>query len=101
MSFLFPVVRRIAYAEAADESVSSILQSLCARTFDDVRVFRRTATVCSCAETSSIVFGRLNNHCELRNFAKVAMYSLFLYPWLVLWIDGLFLSCLGCVWLEE
>lgn len=29
-------------------------------TFVDVNVFCRTATVWSCAETSSIVFGRLN-----------------------------------------
>lgn len=39
-------------------------------TFDDKSVFRSTLTVCSCAATSSIVFGRLAHKCEVSSVKR-------------------------------
>jgi hypothetical protein len=58
MFFQFPVGRKRACAVAkSNEFPTSAIHG--APTFVEVRVLRRTATVWSCAETSSIVFGRL------------------------------------------
>ena len=60
MSFRFPAAHRTACGVAMC-MLERVERDTVAHTFDEVSVFLRTATVCSCADTSSIVFGRLDS----------------------------------------
>lgn len=73
------VGRRKACAGATKAESKDNSMRLRARTLVDVRVFRRTATVCSWAETSSMVFGLLHEN-EQETRQNRAYNVLLLHP---------------------
>lgn len=97
MSFLYQVGRRTTYEVAVKQfqhGSKSGVESL--STLVDVSVLRRTATVCSCADTSSMVFGRLEAQLEVHAQEILAQLTIFqpmavvqdrlpvsLFPWAV------------------
>lgn len=72
-------------------SIHSRQYALDTRTFVEESVFCSTATVCSWAETSSIVLGRLQMSSVSFSGEKKWKTILFFNPWLERWIHDVFL----------